>query len=114
MKVVVKASKAAKQRNKIVASTNWTDEQINGLIDDLEETGNQTAYDATGNPNNKVVFIEESEDNYGEPVLIFEVHDKRGRTINVIQIGLGTADGEDIDPDEIYAYFEMEVRTSFN
>lgn len=118
MKIVVKASKSAKKRNAIksncqskkksVNAASFTEDDISVLAEELERIGKGLVYDFTGDATSDVNFIRESEDRYGNPVLIFEVSiGDEGSVLGTVEVGIDL--DEEMDEDELTAWFEDEV-----
>lgn len=117
MRVVVKASKAAKRRNAIKSScqgrrkpvkASYTEDDISVLMEELERIGKDMAYDITSDDTANVRCVSESEDHYGETVLVFEVSiGDDGQVLGTIDVGI--SEDDDIDIDEISAWFEDEI-----
>lgn len=117
MKISVKASKSAKRRKSINSScqsrrkpikASYTEEDVSVLMEELERIGRDMAYDITSDDTADVQCVSESEDAYGETILVFEVSiGDGGEVLGTIDVGLN--EDEDIDIDEISAWFEDEV-----
>lgn len=118
MKIVVKASKSAKKRNAIKSSrqskkksvnaASFTEDDISVLAEELERIGKGLVYDFTGDVTSDVNFISESEDRYGNPVLIFEVSiGDEGSVLGTVEVGIDL--DEEMDEDELTAWFEGEI-----
>lgn len=109
----IKSNNRIRYNRRIVASYEISEEELNNLIDNLESTGNDIAYEVAGG--GSVSFAFESENRYGETVLKFNVKGPTSKRLDSININVADIEALGIDGiDELYDYFEEEVRDRFN